>query len=247
MRKIAMAIQGCLGAVSIVVLATSASAQGAESIGDQLLEDLGPGLFNSPAEAQDVGGPSDARNDRGPDLNFRMPTRLDHWGDDVGRTKSDAPLALVRAHHGMQEATAFLSTIETLDKAGDAQQRVVAQLDELIAQLSKQCQGGNGKTGQGKPKPSKQSATKSGTTANRAGQGGVAARDSTDRLYGGSAQASEGGEMQNVVKDLWGHLPERTRDQMLQSFSSEFLPEYEQEIEQYYRRLAEEQDDGNAE
>jgi hypothetical protein len=31
---------------------------------------------------------------------------------------------------------------------------------------------------------------------------------------------------------------------MLQSFSDEFLPKYEVEIEQYYRRLSEEQSDG---
>ena len=44
-----------------------------------------------------------------------------------------------------------------------------------------------------------------------------------------------------MVKALWGHLPERSREQMLQSFSDEFLPKYELEIEQYYRRLSEEQ------
>ena len=43
------------------------------------------------------------------------------------------------------------------------------------------------------------------------------------------------------MKSLWGNLPVRSREQMLQSFSDEFLPKYEIEIEQYYRRLSEEQ------
>jgi hypothetical protein len=45
---------------------------------------------------------------------------------------------------------------------------------------------------------------------------------------------------------LWGHLPERQREQMLQSFSDEFLPKYELEIEQYYRRLSEDVAPGSA-
>ncbi len=47
--------------------------------------------------------------------------------------------------------------------------------------------------------------------------------------------------LNEMVKALWGQLPERSREQMLQSFSDEFLPKYELEIEQYYRRLSEEQ------
>ena len=43
------------------------------------------------------------------------------------------------------------------------------------------------------------------------------------------------------MKHLWGHLPEREREQMMQSFSDEFLPKYELEIEQYYQRLSEEE------
>jgi hypothetical protein len=49
-------------------------------------------------------------------------------------------------------------------------------------------------------------------------------------------------EREELLKKLWGHLPLRSREQMLQSFSPEFLPMYELELEKYYRRLAEEQD-----
>ena len=71
--------------------------------------------------------------------------------------------------------------------------------------------------------------------------GRTAARDSTDRLDSSSAKPVDKGEVNEMVKALWGHLPERSREQMLQSFSDEFLPKYELEIEQYYRRLSEEQ------
>jgi hypothetical protein len=47
-------------------------------------------------------------------------------------------------------------------------------------------------------------------------------------------------QMQELLKDLWGHLPERVREQLLQAPTDEFLPKYQLEIEKYFRRLAEE-------
>ena len=41
------------------------------------------------------------------------------------------------------------------------------------------------------------------------------------------------------MKDTWGHLPPRDREQMLQNTPDKFLPKYELLIEQYYKRLAE--------
>ena len=46
-------------------------------------------------------------------------------------------------------------------------------------------------------------------------------------------------EMMAVIKQVWGELPEKERQQMLQSSVEEFLPKYAELIEQYYRRLAE--------
>ena len=43
------------------------------------------------------------------------------------------------------------------------------------------------------------------------------------------------------MKDAWGHLPQHAREQMLQNSPERFLPQYELLIEQYYKRLAEEQ------
>ena len=50
-----------------------------------------------------------------------------------------------------------------------------------------------------------------------------------------STEAVIAGEL---VKDLWGQLPERQREQILQPLSEEFLPKYASEIEAYFRALA---------
>jgi hypothetical protein len=122
------------------------------------------------------------------------------------------------------------------------QKDVVSELDDLIAKLSKQCQcqcqGGQCD----KPSDKQSNQPKPGNKSSMAaGKGSAPARESSDRLDRTTAQTPEKGEVSDLVKDLWGHLPARSREQMLQSFSDEFLPKYEQEIEQYYRRLSDEE------
>jgi hypothetical protein len=146
----------------------------------------------------------------------------------------------------MQRATSLiasstkLSDARPLQQAGTVQQQVVAQLDALIAELSKQCQGGQCQPSD-QPQQSQRSQPKPSQSSKSAGRGESPARDSSDPLNRASAQAVDKGNIDSVVKNLWGHLPQRNREQMLQSFSTEFLPKYELEIEQYYRRLSEEQ------
>ncbi|MBN2291115.1 MAG: hypothetical protein JXM70_01745 [Pirellulales bacterium] len=125
------------------------------------------------------------------------------------------------------------------------QQQIVSQLDMLIEQAKKsccgggkpgqkQCKGGTGerkKVAQGK-KPSKSNSTGKGSkpgqsTANAA----VEKQDSPNR--------TDMEQMQALQKRLWGELPEREREQMLQYMVEQFLPEYEKMIEEYYKRLSE--------
>ena len=42
-----------------------------------------------------------------------------------------------------------------------------------------------------------------------------------------------------MLKEVWGHLPARVREQMQNAASEQFLPKYEAMIEQYYERLTE--------
>jgi hypothetical protein len=67
------------------------------------------------------------------------------------------------------------------------------------------------------------------------------ARDSTDRM-GKAEEARPDPELvKGMMKDTWGHLPQRAREEMLQNSPERFLPQYELLIERYYKRLAEEQ------
>ncbi len=84
----------------------------------------------------------------------------------------------------------------------------------------------SGKPSQGKPSQSQSSS---------------AAQQSTMRLGSADAAEVQGRSTEQLMKEAWGHLPERLREQMLQGSSGEFLPKYREEIERYYQRLAEEE------
>jgi len=47
-------------------------------------------------------------------------------------------------------------------------------------------------------------------------------------------------ELRELARKVWGHLPPKLREELLQAGGEEFLPEYAAEIREYYRRLAKE-------
>jgi hypothetical protein len=218
-----------------------ADSSGVESLGNELLEDLAPNSFDS-KNTQPPGENNPAAAD--PRNPVTRAPRFDDLGEDIGQPSGT--LSLARVQLDMQHAQSLLgandlsSDVPKLQQAGEIQQDVVTQLDKLIAELSKQCKNCNCQSGGGQPKPSQQSTNKPGKSGKAAGRGKTAARESSDRLGSAAAKPVDKGDLEAVVKDLWGHLPERSREQMMQSFSEEFLPKYELEIEQYYRRLSEE-------
>lgn len=218
-----------------------------ESLGNKLLDDLSTTPPNQPSVAPTTQSTSPQDND--------APANGNALRSNAAQPAASALIPLARVQLGMQNAQTILAQpgidthAGTIKMAHAAQQEVISELDKMIAELSKQCQSCNG--GQcnkppqpgdgnkpGQPKPG----SKSGSATTR---GKAPARDSNDRLDRTAAQPVDKGDVVDVVKHLWGQLPERSRTQMLQTFSDEFLPKYEQDIEQYYRRLSEESpDDG---
>ena len=85
------------------------------------------------------------------------------------------------------------------------------------------------------------------TQPSKPGQSGQPAssganRDSTDRVGRADAQQVDMDDVTNRLKDLWGHLPVRLREEMINSLGEQFLPKYEVQIEKYFKRLAEQPD-----
>jgi hypothetical protein len=236
-----------LGSASRASTNDQATPAGTESLGGRLLDDLSPQPARPATTRQPV---PTQRSTKEIEDSLKASTPLNGFG--VGQNPATQPL--VRVVQGMQQAQTLLAAPGTKGskpsnaQATPVQAQVLADLDKLIAELSKQCQcsGGNCKNGDSQncdkpPKPGETPQAKSDKPASAAATGKSPGRDSTDRLDRTSTKPVEKGEVDRLVKALWGNLPERSRAQMLQSFSDEFLPKYEAEIEQYYRRLSEEQ------
>ncbi|MCH2114970.1 MAG: hypothetical protein MK171_08685 [Pirellulales bacterium] len=150
----------------------------------------------------------------------------------AGSQKNGGRLTQVVAD--MAQAGSLLARPHALRRATVSQARAVAGLDLLIADLGEkksQYSGGQCK----KPLPLDAGIASSGTgqEGEIPGAASPSTTGPTDRFSKSLGHAAE------LIKDLWGHLPERQREQILQPLSAEFLPQYAAEIEAYFRKLAE--------
>jgi hypothetical protein len=221
----------CAASAASVASASNANPDtGTESLGSELLDDLDPGLFGPPQTNPQSAPPA-------PDFQKRiLPGVADEWlGEDIGQSP-ERTLAWVERN--MHTAATLLPHAESLPRAGEVQQQIVTDLDKLIDALAKKCRSGSCQSGGQCNSPSQRSQAAPKPGKPKAGKGTAPARDSTTRLGRGDPRAVDPGEREELLKQLWGHLPPHEREQMLQSYSDEFLPEYELEIETYFRRLA---------
>ena len=245
MRNLVLGIGFCLATFALgnCAIAAPPTAKPSEnrsdgkSLDDALLEDLdnelleGAGdLKNRPAEKNSSQRPADSR---GPD------------GQDDGMPSSDDdPLQSIG-----QEMRSVESLIPQAAKRPDAEQlqeRIIMDLAQLIEQAQQQraqqqaAQAKKGKQQTNKRQSVQQSKPMGGGKPGK--DSSQPAKDSTDRLGKSEDARPDPEALRGMMKDTWGHLPARAREQMLQNSPERFLPRYEIMLERYYKRLAEQQD-----
>ena len=131
------------------------------------------------------------------------------------------------------------------DRPNKLQKEIVTDLEKLIAELEKQCQKCQGGSMLQQQVCSRRpSANRSSSPRKRRATVSTMrkkpAKDSTERLGKDEARKAALEKMKSLLKeDIWGELPPKDREQMLQLSPEQFLPKYELLIEEYYKRLAE--------
>ena len=129
------------------------------------------------------------------------------------------------------------------------QQQIVNQLDALLRELEKESQGkpssgnssGGGSSQQdtrtriGEGTPQRNNPKNRGQGEPKEGE----SRQSSQRL-GKSAPKVNLAELLQVVKQVWGHLPEKERERLRQLSGDQVLPGHDLAIERYFRSLADE-------
>jgi hypothetical protein len=147
--------------------------------------------------------------------------------EDAANAESQNPLANIARH--MRNVEKRIGRYDTSAATQEEQRRIVSELEALLQQAGNSA--GNQQGGRG-----------NGSTQAGSGTGEATAgppRDSTNRIERGTKEQAETADVKDVLRRMWGHLPDKLRDEMQASVSEQFLPKYERLIEEYYKRLSE--------
>jgi len=233
-----------MAAALVLLHREPARAQPPSPLDQELLDGLGsdpldPVDRNSAQPGAPRGEAGDGAS-RGQDEDWQQ--RLRRELGAAAEKESDNPLLEIARK--MRDAQGRLDRHDAGSTTQIVQKQIVDDLEKLIDEArkaAKQCAGGQSRAqavaarkpvGQppagGQPQggqPSKQPAAESSPRPRAASQ---------------PPREVDLEQVRAIIKELWGELPEREREQMLESPPEEFLPKYELLIEEYFRRLSEE-------
>lgn len=236
----ALLVTTCVGGAPLL-----AAEPGGKSLDDQLLEDLDRDAPKvTPATKPKPTPSTDDKPGTAKPANALDEQLLEQFeGEDIELGPQKNPL--VRIGERMRAAETLIGRKDTSKRTQELQQQIVRDLDLLLEQTKKQCQGAQcqnpSASSSSKPGSKNASSPKPGP-AQEGDPGNQPAKDSTDRLgKPGENKTQEAVSMDELVKEAWGHLPEKVRRQMQNVGVEQFLPKYEKLIEAYYKRLAEEE------
>ncbi|MBS0210986.1 MAG: hypothetical protein JSS27_18740 [Planctomycetes bacterium] len=236
--------------------ATKKPAQPAASLDDDLLDALGGDSKKkplTPAEKPQPKKPSgasalddDLLRELGDDGKSKPKTDKKDEGAGPGGGAEDSDDPLVKLNRQMRDAQQRLAQAETDEAVQKLQQDIVKQLEELIKQVQqqRQQQSSSSSMSQSKRSQQREQVAQPQKQQGQANQGGKRpsqqpARDSTEGLAKRETEKVDAKKLDDALKDIWGELPPRLRQQMLQGSTERFLPKYELLIEQYFKALAE--------
>lgn len=232
--RIALILAGSLANASLFA-APPENKPATNSLDDQLRKSLTDDLLKD----LPVAPPKATENKTSPAAPAKPKSALDSKlldqlgdGEDLELRRADDPLKKIGKQ--MRQVESLIEQQNTSAQTQEMQRQIVTDLDALIKQLQQQCQAsGSKKPGSGSGQQSDQSGAGNKKITQQP------ARESTTRVDKGTAKLDGSAEMQKLIKEIWGHLPARVREQMQNATDEQFLPKYEKLIEEYYRRLAE--------
>ncbi len=224
----------------VAAVACAADPAAPKSLDDELLEGLETDLLpptpkpTTPAEKKPAQPRASQADNEGLDSKL-----LDQLGEGEDIELGPQPNPLTRIGRTMRQVETLIVKRDTSSRTQNMQKQIVSELDALLEQTKKQCQGGQCDS------PASASSKPSAAAGNKPSEGEPSnkpAKDSTERLAKpGKTDTEDAKDLDELVKQVWGHLPDKVRGQMQNVSVENFLPKYEKLIEDYYKRLAEEQ------
>jgi hypothetical protein len=163
-------------------------------------------------------------------------------GEDIG--ESGDPLA--RLGQRMRQAGGLIGETKSGEPTQQLQKKIVADLEYLI-KMARQQQQQQQQSSSSSQQTARRQQVKQSKPGSKPGerQQDQPARDSTERLGKNDVRRPDMAQMNDVIKRVWGQLPEKEREQMLQNSVDQFLPKYELLIEAYFKSLVERQQESS--
>lgn len=200
----------------------------------------------------DLGGapemkPRDGHPPTGPKSDGAKPAGAESTGErDDSTGTSDDPL--VRLSRRVRDAERRLRRTDSGDETQELQRGIVDDLEKLIAQIeqqqqqkkSSQSKGPPNGPGQKKPGPKKPGEKKPGNTPGN--EPTPNPTDSSEQLTAKKAEKPTTGKLKEMLEKVWGNLPERERQDVMQSSFEDFPAKYQFGIEQYFKTLLQRKD-----
>ncbi|MBI1346990.1 hypothetical protein GC163_11950 [bacterium] len=162
----------------------------------------------------------------------------------------------------MQQASTQLSEKQTGLDTQELQRKIIQELDDLLKQPPPQkssnsqnnSSSSNGQSGSsGQPSQRK---TSSSSKPSQSSQQNAAGKESSSAAVPGEmqnrTQAEDSEERTGPTRDVpvatlprrrlevdvWGHLPDKVREQLLNAYGERMVPQYEDLVQRFYRSLA---------
>jgi hypothetical protein len=170
----------------------------------------------------------------GPDLNQRLQREL----GAAAEKENDNPLLSIAQN--MSQVRQRMAQSDAGPATLNLQKQIVADIDLLIDQAKK-----SGQCSSNCPNPQQSVQNPNGSRPKpgaKAGQkpGNKPAGASSQRSPDSQTRKPDMDEMRSLINNLWGELPPHVREQMLQTPVEEFIPKYQDLIEDYFRDLSNE-------
>jgi hypothetical protein len=159
-------------------------------------------------------------------------------GEDIGAPGDP----LVRVGKKMRQAGELIGQKQSGDQTQTLQKRILEDIEELIKQARRQQQQQNNSSNKHQ-QTARREMVKQSQPSRSPGQqqSSEPGQQSTERLGKNEVRRPDPGQVNDMIKSIWGQLPGRAKEQMLWNANDEFLPKYELEIEEYFKSLVERQ------
>lgn len=206
-----------------------------EGLEKELMEDLEKELFEGLDDKRKPPNASKPRDEALEELNEQLLRELDE-AEDLPDEDED-PLS--RIGRQMRLVEERIAEARTDEDTRAMQRRIVEELDKLL-EMARRRQSQSSQSQSARPGSRRENVRQPGSQAAGGGNSQKPAGDSTPRLGQAEPHKPDPQAVRKLLEDLWGHLPEREREQVMSATMDQFLPRYAQLIEQYFKRLAEE-------